>query len=161
RIAGQRAGLWLGGVPLRTRHARCRPAPSAHPLPRHRARRRADRARGGGISRSRRPTRMRSSRRRPLPAAHGRPEPPVLPRRARATPGRSRSTAQRDAAAMKSPLAEKERAALIEAMLPTVPFDGWSRAALRAAARRCGLGADEAQVLFPRGAVDLVAAFSR
>jgi ubiquinone biosynthesis protein COQ9 len=62
---------------------------------------------------------------------------------------------------MKSPLAEKERAALIEAMLPTVPFDGWSRAALRAAARRCGLGADEAQVLFPRGAVDLVAAFSR
>jgi len=62
---------------------------------------------------------------------------------------------------MKSPLAEKERAALIEAMLPMVPFDGWSRAALRIAARRCGLGVDEAQALFPRGAVDLVAGFSR
>ena len=62
---------------------------------------------------------------------------------------------------MKSPLAEAQRAALIEAILPEVPFDGWSRAALRAAARRCGIGADEAQALFPRGAVDLAAGFSR
>ena len=52
---------------------------------------------------------------------------------------------------MKSPLAESQRAALIEAMLPEVPFDGWSRAALRAAARRIGLPAAEALALFPGG----------
>ena len=62
---------------------------------------------------------------------------------------------------MRSPLAETERTALIEAILPEVAFDGWSRAALRHAARRAGLTAAEALALFPRGAPDLVAAFSR
>ncbi len=61
---------------------------------------------------------------------------------------------------MKSPLVERERALLIEAILPQVPFDGWSRLALRAAARRCGVAADEAFALFPGGAADLVAGFS-
>jgi ubiquinone biosynthesis protein COQ9 len=60
-----------------------------------------------------------------------------------------------------SPLGDGERAALIEAMLPDVPFDGWSRPALRAAARRLGMPQDEALALFPGGAADLVAAFSR
>ena len=59
---------------------------------------------------------------------------------------------------MKSPLAEDQRAALIEAMLPNVPFDGWSRLALRSAARRVGLSAGEALALFPDGAAELVAA---
>ncbi|HEY3911778.1 MAG TPA: COQ9 family protein [Stellaceae bacterium] len=62
---------------------------------------------------------------------------------------------------MRSPLAESERDALIEAMLPDVAFDGWSRAALRAAARRLGMPAGEALALFPGGAADLVAGFSR
>jgi ubiquinone biosynthesis protein COQ9 len=62
---------------------------------------------------------------------------------------------------MKSPFAERERDRLIEAMLPDVAFDGWSRAALRAAARRIGVAPDEAVALFPRGAADLVAGFSR
>ena len=62
---------------------------------------------------------------------------------------------------MKSPLAESQRTALIEAVLPDVPFDGWSRAALRAAARRVGMPAEEAMALFPRGGPDLVAGFSR
>jgi ubiquinone biosynthesis protein COQ9 len=62
---------------------------------------------------------------------------------------------------MRSPLAEEQRAALIEAMLPNVPFDGWSRPALRAAARRVGMPADEALALFPNGAAELVACFSR
>ena len=62
---------------------------------------------------------------------------------------------------MKSPLADKERAALIEAILPEVPFDGWSRAALRSAARRAGLAPAEALAVFPGGAADLVAGFSR
>lgn len=62
---------------------------------------------------------------------------------------------------MKSPLAEAERFALIEAMLPDVAFDGWSRAALRAAARRLGMPTGEALALFPGGGAEMVATFSR
>jgi ubiquinone biosynthesis protein COQ9 len=62
---------------------------------------------------------------------------------------------------MRSPLAEDQRAALIEAMLPNVAFDGWSRPALRAAARRIGMPAAEALALFPNGAAEFVACFSR
>lgn len=62
---------------------------------------------------------------------------------------------------MRSPLADSERAALVEAMLPDVPFDGWSHPALRAAARRVGIAPGEALALFPGGAADLVACFSR
>ena len=62
---------------------------------------------------------------------------------------------------MRSPLAESQRIALIEAMLPDIPFDGWSRPALRAAARRTGMSFDEAAALFPAGAADLAAGFSR
>jgi ubiquinone biosynthesis protein COQ9 len=62
---------------------------------------------------------------------------------------------------MRSPLAESQREALIEAMLPDVPFDGWSRAVLRAAARRIGMSAGEALGLFTGGPADFVAGFSR
>jgi ubiquinone biosynthesis protein COQ9 len=62
---------------------------------------------------------------------------------------------------MKSPLAESDRDRLIEAMLPDVAFDGWSYAALRVAARSAGIPVEEAEALFPRGAPDLVAGFSR
>jgi ubiquinone biosynthesis protein COQ9 len=62
---------------------------------------------------------------------------------------------------MKSPLAESQRDALIEAMLPDVPFDGWSRAALRGAARRIGMPVAEALALFSGGPAELVARFSR
>jgi ubiquinone biosynthesis protein COQ9 len=62
---------------------------------------------------------------------------------------------------VKSPLAESQRDALIEAMLPDVPFDGWSRATLRAAARRIGMTAAEALALFSGGPAELVACFSR
>ena len=62
---------------------------------------------------------------------------------------------------MKSPFAERERDRLIEAVLPDVAFDGWSRRALRVAAQRTGIPAGEAEALFPRGAPDMIAAFSR
>jgi len=62
---------------------------------------------------------------------------------------------------MKSPLAERDRDRLIEAALPDVPFDGWSHAALRVAAKRIDMPVAEAEALFPRGASDLVAGFSR
>src|ERR1700756_786302 len=104
---------------------------------------------------------MRPSRWNPLSAANDGSAPPVLHGRVAAPSDRSRGFLERDAAAMNSPLAESQRAALIEAMLPEVPCDGWSRAALRAAARRCGITAEEARALFPGGTADLVAAFSR
>jgi ubiquinone biosynthesis protein COQ9 len=61
---------------------------------------------------------------------------------------------------MRSPLADSERERLIQAMLPDVPFDGWSMRTLRGAARRAGIPYPEAAALFPRGAPDMVAAMS-
>lgn len=52
------------------------------------------------------------------------------------------------------------RTALIEAVLPDVPFDGWSHVALLAAARRLGMDEEEVRALLPGGARDAVAAFS-
>ena len=46
-----------------------------------------------------------------------------------------------------------ERDAAIEALLPNVPFDGWTIAALRAAA------GPDADLLFPGGATDMVEAY--
>lgn len=46
-----------------------------------------------------------------------------------------------------------ERDAAIEALLPNVPFDGWTLAALRAAA------GPDADLLFPGGAADMVEAY--
>jgi len=62
---------------------------------------------------------------------------------------------------VKSPLAERERDRLIGAILPEIAFDGWSHLALRRAAASVGIPVAEAMALFPRGAPDLVAAFSR
>ena len=62
---------------------------------------------------------------------------------------------------MRSPLAERETERLIAAMLPDVAFDGWTRHALRNAARRAEIPVREAMALFPRGAPDLIAGFSR
>jgi ubiquinone biosynthesis protein COQ9 len=56
---------------------------------------------------------------------------------------------------------EAEREALLLAMLPDVPFDGWARQNLIAAGRKQGLSAAEAAALFPGGPADMVAAFSR
>ncbi len=58
-------------------------------------------------------------------------------------------------------MAERMREQLVTAMLPDVAFDGWTRGALRAAARKVGIAEAEALALFPRGAVDMVAVFSR
>lgn len=51
------------------------------------------------------------------------------------------------------------RAALLEAALPHVPFDGWSGATLRAAATDSAVPLALAQALFPRGGVDLALAY--
>jgi ubiquinone biosynthesis protein COQ9 len=61
---------------------------------------------------------------------------------------------------MKSPFADAERERLVEAMLPDIAFDGWTRRALRGAAQRADIPVEEALALFPRGAPDMIAAFS-
>ncbi len=50
--------------------------------------------------------------------------------------------------------------ALLKAVLPHVPFDGWTAAAMRAAAAPAGLEASDVANLFPGGPRDLVAWFS-
>jgi ubiquinone biosynthesis protein COQ9 len=62
---------------------------------------------------------------------------------------------------VKSPFVQRERERLITAILPEVAFDGWSVHALRDAARRINLSADQAVALFPHGAADMIGAFSR
>lgn len=52
-----------------------------------------------------------------------------------------------------------ERDAAIEAMLPHVPFDGWTARALRTGLAGAGMPVEEAALLFPGGAVDMIAVF--
>jgi ubiquinone biosynthesis protein COQ9 len=52
-----------------------------------------------------------------------------------------------------------ERDAAIDALLPNVPFDGWTVRALRAGLATAGLPEDDATILFPGGAVDMIAVF--
>jgi len=50
---------------------------------------------------------------------------------------------------------------LLDAVLPHVPFDGWSQAALSAALRETGIDPALARALYPRGGVDLALAWHR
>lgn len=50
---------------------------------------------------------------------------------------------------------------LLDAALPHVPFDGWTEAAFRKAARDAGVERSEARLAFPRGGIDLALAFQR
>jgi len=52
-----------------------------------------------------------------------------------------------------------ERDQAVEAMLPNVPFDGWTSRALKAGLRDAGMPADEADLLFPLGIVDMIETF--
>src|SRR3978361_997689 len=52
-----------------------------------------------------------------------------------------------------------ERDAAILAMLPNVAFDGWSKRALRTGIAAAGMPADEADLLFPLGTVDMIETF--
>ncbi len=51
--------------------------------------------------------------------------------------------------------------AILDAAMPHVPFEGWSAATLRLAARDAGVPPGVVAALFPRGAVDLALAFHR
>jgi ubiquinone biosynthesis protein COQ9 len=60
---------------------------------------------------------------------------------------------------MRAPERSPERDAAIEAMLPSVPFDGWTSRALRTALASIGAAPEDAEMLFPGGAADMVEAF--
>lgn len=60
---------------------------------------------------------------------------------------------------MSHPERSLERDMAIEAMLPHVPFDGWTRKALARGVADAGMPADEADLLFPLGVADMVATF--
>lgn len=53
------------------------------------------------------------------------------------------------------------KAALLDAALPHVAFDGWSEETFRAAITDCGVNPTVARALCPRGAVDLALAFHK
>ncbi|MFN4170291.1 MAG: COQ9 family protein [Pseudorhodobacter sp.] len=56
---------------------------------------------------------------------------------------------------------EAVRAAILDAALLHVPFDGWSEATFRAAIRESDVAEGLARALFPRGGVDLALEFHR
>lgn len=58
-------------------------------------------------------------------------------------------------------LPDETRAALLDAILPHVVFDGWSEASFQAAAADVGIDATEAKLVCPRGALDLAVAYHR
>jgi ubiquinone biosynthesis protein COQ9 len=58
-----------------------------------------------------------------------------------------------------APERSAERDAAIVAMLPNVPFDGWTFRALRMGLAGIGVPAEDAELLFPGGAADMIEAF--
>jgi len=60
---------------------------------------------------------------------------------------------------MPHPERSPQRDAAILAMLPHVPFDGWTKRAVRAGLLDAGLPAEDAEHLFPLGAVDMIETF--
>jgi len=60
---------------------------------------------------------------------------------------------------MTPPERSPERDAAVEAALPNVPFDGWTRTALRRGLASVGASPDDAALLFPGGSADMIEAF--
>ena len=52
-----------------------------------------------------------------------------------------------------------ERDAALEAMLPNVPFDGWTYRSLRAGLASIDVDREEAELLFPGGVADMIESF--
>jgi ubiquinone biosynthesis protein COQ9 len=60
---------------------------------------------------------------------------------------------------MTPPERSAERDAAIAAMLPHVPFDGWTRRSLRMGLTDISVSPDDAELLFPGGTADMIEAF--
>ncbi|XDZ65948.1 COQ9 family protein [Alphaproteobacteria bacterium LSUCC0684] len=57
-------------------------------------------------------------------------------------------------------MADTDKDELVRAMLIHVPFDGWSDAAITAAAQECGISDDDARTLLPGGPIDAIDHFT-
>jgi ubiquinone biosynthesis protein COQ9 len=62
---------------------------------------------------------------------------------------------------MPTPPTDSDKDRLLNAILPHVPFEGWSSKAFEAAVEVAGITPGAAQALCPRGAVDLASAYHR
>lgn len=60
---------------------------------------------------------------------------------------------------MRTPERSSERDAALDAMLPNVPFDGWTYRALRTGLSAIGAHPEDAELLFPGGARDMIETF--
>jgi len=60
---------------------------------------------------------------------------------------------------MRPPERSAERDAAIAALLPNVPYDGWTIRGLRRGLRDAGLAEEDAELLFPGGTTDMVEAY--
>jgi ubiquinone biosynthesis protein COQ9 len=60
---------------------------------------------------------------------------------------------------MDAPERSAERDAAIDALLPSVPFDGWTSRGLRTALASIGVAPEDGEMLFPGAAADMVGAF--
>jgi ubiquinone biosynthesis protein COQ9 len=60
---------------------------------------------------------------------------------------------------MTPPERSAERDAAIAAMLPHVPFDGWTRRSLRMGLTDISVSPDDAELLFPGGTADMIETF--
>ena len=58
-------------------------------------------------------------------------------------------------------MTDTARTRLLDAILPHVPFDGWSDISFQAASRDIEMSIDAARTLCPRGAIDLAVAYHR
>jgi ubiquinone biosynthesis protein COQ9 len=58
-----------------------------------------------------------------------------------------------------APERSPDRDAALEAMLPNVPFEGWTYRALRSGLRAINAAEEDAELLFPGGAADMIEAF--
>lgn len=90
----------------------------------------------------------------PPRAAHDGPRGGAHDRTRDKTRDKTRDTAQ-------DPARDRLRERLIEAALPHVVFDGWSKATLEAAIADSGADPGAAHLAFPRGGVDMAMAFHR
>src|SRR5882757_10727885 len=103
---------------------------------------------------------MRPSRWHPLRPADDRSPSPDLRGGVAALSHGHRAGAEGGGIAMATD-ARQAKDALLKALLPDVPFDGWTVAAMGEAAERAGLDATQVADLFPAGPRDAVAWFSR
>ncbi|MEH6630277.1 MAG: COQ9 family protein [Halopseudomonas aestusnigri] len=58
-------------------------------------------------------------------------------------------------------MSDKQKDTLLDALLPVVPFEGWSDSTLTEVCANCGMSSQEVAILFPRGMTDILRYFNQ